>query len=391
MGPDCLLSIMIMNTNQRQSGRGLGRPQFHSNSTLTQLVKLPLKIGLVLAFYYSIAASISLHNKASRNLDKYINNLHLSQLPPSPPVSADVCANGKKKMAVLILFGVPKHFSFVWRAYVHNIIARNPWVKFEVYMHMYSDLHQKPFSNSKNGEHNSTLDSPDDIRAILDNDKGDIPVMLTTSSQSMFEESDLSWLQQSDTSIFEDYSFQTLKNVFRQGNSLREAFFYGQKHSIKSNDDTVYIFARSDTFLMSPVDIPCSFNLGNTDIITPRWTSAWGYNDRFAVAGPDAANVYATKIEGYKQGILARRSNPEALPSYMNPETPLKLFMNSESLLRDWLLGNKLNVTEHEDERAWALLRVRSDRRIETGDLRVFQIDESTLLPQLALQIGIGR
>ena len=61
----------------------------------------------------------------------------------SPPVPV-LCANGKKKKAVLILFGVPKQFNFVWKAYLHNIIARNPWVKFEVYMHMYSDLHQKP-------------------------------------------------------------------------------------------------------------------------------------------------------------------------------------------------------------------------------------------------------
>eukprot|EP00957_Ditylum_brightwellii_P187864 14303560-Ditylum_brightwellii.AAC.1 len=39
---------------------------------------------------------------------------------------------------------------------------------------------------------------------------GDIPVILTTSSQSMFEESELSWLQQSDTSFFEDYPFYNI-------------------------------------------------------------------------------------------------------------------------------------------------------------------------------------
>ena len=289
---------------------------------------------------------------------------------------------------MLILFGVPKHFNFVWKAYLHNIIARNPWVKFEVHMHMYSDLHQKPFSNSRNGEHNTTLDSPDDVRELLDKDKGDTQVMLTTSSQSMFEESDLSWLQQSDLPFFGDYPFETLKNIFRQGNSLREAFpflYADIKHINNPNDDTVYIFARSDTFLMSPVDIPCSFNLGNTDIIIPRWASWRGYNDRFAIAGPESAKVYATRIEieGYKQAILARRRKIK-LGLGLGP------LMNTEKMLQNWLLGNKLNVTEHEDVRAWALLRVRADHNIEQKDVGEFKIDDSTSLPQLALQLGIG-
>ncbi|KAK1733172.1 hypothetical protein QTG54_016149 [Skeletonema marinoi] len=59
-------------------------------------------------------------------------------------------------------------------------------------------------------------------------------------------------------------------------------------------------------------------------------------------------------------------------------------------MLRDWLLGNKLNVTEHGDDRAWALLRVRSDHNIEQKDVWEFKIDDSTSLPQLALQLGIG-
>mmetsp|Transcript_34538 Transcript_34538/g.50844 ORF Transcript_34538/g.50844 Transcript_34538/m.50844 type:complete len:260 (+) Transcript_34538:139-918(+) len=255
------------------------------------------------------------------------------------------------------------------------------------HFNMYSDLHQKPFSNSRNNERNATLDSPDDIRELLDKDKGGTQVMMMTSSQSMFEESDLSWLQQSDKPyFFRYYPFETVKNIFRQGNSLREAFpFLNEeiKHSNSPNDDTVYIFARSDTFLMSPVDIPCSFNLGNTDIIVPRWASWGGYNDRFAIAGPESAKVYATRIEGYKQAILARRRNIK-LGLELGPKR------NSERMLRGWLLGNKLNVTEHEDVRAWALLRVRADQSIEQQDLKEFKIDGKTSLPQLALQIGIG-
>ncbi len=67
--------------------------------------------------------------------------------------------------------------------------------------------------------------------------------------------------------------------------------------------------------------------------------------------------MYATKIEGYKEAILARRSNPAQAS-----------FRNAETLLKMWLLGNELNVTEHEDNKAWALLRLRAGGQIEARD-----------------------
>ena len=239
----------------------------------------------------------------------------------------------------------------------------------------YSDLSQQPFSNARNDEISTNLDSPDDIRAIFDEVGGNVSKLLTTSSQSIFEELELSWLQQNDTSFFE-YPFETLQNMFRQGNSLREAFFSLQKHnnSWNGNNDCVCIFARSDTFLMSPVDIPTS--VGRVDVIVPNWHGWGGYNDRFALAGPDAAKVYATKVEGYKEAILAlrRRHTFEVLPS----------LTNSETLLKNWLLENKLSVTELEDDRAWALLRVRADGRIEPKDLDEFEIENASLVEDLA-------
>lgn len=246
-----------------------------------------------------------------------------------------------------------------------NIVQRNPQMKFEVYMHMYSDLHLQPFSSDRNGEKNTKLDSPDDIQAIFDEVGGNVSKLLTTSSQSFFEELELSWLQQNDTSFFDghDYPFQTLQNIFRQGNSLREAFFSLQKHnhSWNGNNDWVCIFARSDTFLIDAVDIPSG--IGNNDVVVPRWTSAFGYNDRFAVAGLDAAKVYATRIIGYKEAILARRSNPEA-----------DWLRNSETLLKKWLVENKLNVTEREDLHEWGLLRLRADGQIANNDLAEFEL-----------------
>ncbi len=333
--------------------------------------------GLIISAYAGLLVTMEIYKSASRNLDSHRNKLHLSYLPPMAHVPAVTVANAneaviKSKKAVLILFGVPKHFRLVLRSYMKNIVQRNPQMKFEVYIHMYSDLHLQPFSSDRNGETNAQLDSPDDIRAILfDELGGNVSKLLTTSSQSIFEELELSWLQQNDTSFFDvDYPFQTLQNMFRQGNSLREAFFSFQKHnnSWNGNNDWVCIFARSDTFLMDAVDIPSG--IGNNDVVVPRWTSAFGYNDRFAVAGSDSAKVYATKIVGYKEAILTRRSKPEA---------ELESLRNSETLLKKWLVENKVNVTERENLHEWGLLRLRADGQIANNDLGEFDLKEKNI------------
>jgi hypothetical protein len=101
-----------------------------------------------------------------------------------------------------------------------------------------------------------------------------------------------------------------------------------------SNDIDFYIFARSDTVLLTPIDIPCS-GIGENEIWVPSWASHSGINDRFAIAGPNAAKVYASRMEGYKEAILLRRKgNSKAL------------WHNSESLLKMWLKMNMLNVTQ---------------------------------------------
>ncbi len=65
----------------------------------------------------------------------------------------------------------------------------------------------------------------------------------------------------------------------------------------------------------------------------------------------------------------------------------LKGTKRPETLLKNWLLGNRLNVTKVEDRKAWALLRVRADGRIEGKDVERFGI-QNTSLPQLELQLG---
>ena len=92
--------------------------------------------------------------------------------------------------AALVVFGVPKEFQSIWKAYLKNIVTRNPHITFKAHMHMYSDLHEHPFSNVRSNEKNAKLESPDSIQAILD--KGPIPANLITSPQSRFDQTELS-------------------------------------------------------------------------------------------------------------------------------------------------------------------------------------------------------
>jgi hypothetical protein len=170
----------------------------------------------------------------------------------------------------------------------------------------------------------------------------------------MFDKWELSWLKESDTLFFNKYPLQTLQNMFRQGNSLRESLRYLQYQ--RKCDIDVYIFARSDTILLTPIVIPSS-GIGDNEIWVPSWGGWSGINDRFAIAGPIAAKVYASRIEGYKEELLARRNSTKAL----HP------FHNSETLLRNWLNKNLLNVTQMGEE--WAKLsRVRADGRLHHSD-----------------------
>ncbi|KAL7547290.1 hypothetical protein ACHAWF_010614 [Thalassiosira exigua] len=272
------------------------------------------------------------------------------------------CSN---KKAAIILFGVPKQFSFVWKSYWKNIVLRNQHIEFEVYMHMYSDLHQNPFSNFRNQEYKAILHSPGEIQVFLWT--YDIPVLrFTESSQLQFDKSELAWLKKEDRNSFDrSITLQSMQNMFRQGNSLREAFLTMQKNINVTNDIDLYVFARSDTYAMDPVDIPCTNRLGTNDIWVPSWQRHSGMNDRFAMAGQDAAKVYASRINGYKKTVLSLRNGTVKVPKVGK--------YSAELMNKNWLIENKINITEMDEN--WAiLLRVRADGRIELMDRRIFGI-----------------
>ena len=104
-----------------------------------------------------------------------------------------------------------------------------------------------------------------------------VPARITTSSQSMFDKLELSWLKESDTLFFDEYPLQTLQNMFRQGNSLRESLRYLQDQ--RKCDIDVYIFARSDTILLTLIVIPSS-GIGDNKIWVPSWGGWMGIIDR---------------------------------------------------------------------------------------------------------------
>ena len=288
--------------------------------------------------------------------------------------------------ATLLLFGVPKEFQCIWNHYIKYIVNANPAIQFEAHIHLYSDLHSSSFTNTKNNELNVTIDSPAVIRSIIDgtyHHKADknttkIPTRLVTSSQKEYDKKNLSWIEQRDAQQFEPgiATISTLKNVFRQGNSMYEAYLSSISHPFYNNptspSNKTFLFLRSDTLLIEPIIIPCQ-GLDTNEIHIPSWQTKDfpEYNDRTAMAGFVAAEKYArAKSHVFPQILLDRRntqgkqtiqwSSYPSMKQYQkgrlyNPERMLKVYLDHR--MED--IGTKLLVKEREVE--WApLVRVRS-------------------------------
>ena len=289
---------------------------------------------------------------------------------------ASVEATNKNKecvSAAIILFGVPKSFKYIWDAYLTNIANRNPHLNFTVHMHMYDDLHQKPFSNSRTKERNVTLETPEYVRAILNNT---IPSNCVTSSQSTFDNAELTWVKNEMTrTLSSSFNIHTVKNVFRQGNSMKEAYQSATStRGEKQHHDGygIYVFARSDTLLLSPIDIPCA-GLGDREIQLPTWQPWGGYNDRFALAGPAAADIYIkAKTIGFKKMFMDRPQN--GVDDVNNMNTNMK-WDNTETMLKVWLDNANEGVEIISSLTNWAqLLRVRSGGLIHLTDSKQHRV-----------------
>ena len=382
--------------------------------------------------------------------------------------------NSNKKLTVaMILFGIPKEFDVIWKAYKSNIINRNVHhvTSFHVHMHMYNDVWN--LTNTKNHEYNINLkdtNTPESIRRIISNNtnnpttrdnEGKIKLFLTTSSQTAYDETELlPWLNknENDTKFFDEryWSYETLQNMFRQGNSMKLAYLSAVSTAVsattantasKTTDDyDMYIFLRSDTLLLSPIDLPCasvtSASSGR-EIHIPSWQKSRyddEYVDRFAICSGSgygngttgavsAAHTYAiAKSDVFKDIILDHRkrrhrsnnsndsSNNNSSSILLNEEyvkcgNSTGRLRNSEKMLKLWLNCNTRRTTWKKNSNSsaasrptttrsalkvvqkpdnWAqLIRVRGDGKLDNRDRNTFGLQEYTNVREIPESIYI--
>lgn len=259
----------------------------------------------------------------------------------------------------ILLFGVPKSFQVVWDAYRTNIIESNPHVlHFRVYIHLYSDL--KILTNLKNNEVGVAIESREKIRSVLGSSH---QATLVTSRQGDFDAT----LEDFVTDEFvrryfdgQDWTAETVKNMLRQGNSIKLVYSKASAEASISNPNHVYIFARSDTLLLRPIHILCTGVLEN-DLYIPGWqvNHEDEHVDRFAMAGRAASSIYAeTKTTSTVRQIAA------------STDTALR---NSEKIMKLWFDAQNHNSTNlinvHVMPSNWApLIRVRANQLLNRRD-----------------------
>lgn len=287
------------------------------------------------------------------------------------------CSSGPPLSAALVLFGVPKKFEKIWKAYINQIVKRNLHIKFETHMHIYSDL--KKLTNVKNNEVDAIIESPAGIQRILELEN--ITSKLVTSSQSEYDNS-LGWVQKEDLHSFDPccWTVDTVKNMFRQGNSLKQAFLSALNavNTSQKGQYDIYFFLRSDTLLLSPIAIPCT-GLPSHQLDLPSWQVFRNeeYVDRFAISGKAAAFIYAKAKADVFPEILLDRRGKNALVWAAKP--PKGKHDNSERLLRLWLDANPQIDVKRGDQNWAKLLRIRAGGEINKRDANTFRVSAKNI------------
>ena len=118
---------------------------------------------------------------------------------------------------------------------------------------MNSDLGTLP--DAKNKEINATTESPSRVKSILMKSTTVLkernmttPMKLITSSIAKYDES-LNWLEPKDVEQFAYFSFDTLKNIFRQSNSMQLSFVSASTLSLFHNITSERLYFFSDQTL----------------------------------------------------------------------------------------------------------------------------------------------
>ena len=244
------------------------------------------------------------------------------------------------KRVAIVLFGVPKKFDLVWHAYCKRIIYMNQR-PMDIFMHVYIDI--ETVSTPRNGEYNASVTKLDEVLEIFN--RTGTNVKFIKSSQKEFDES-LSWIY--DTEDYYKNNYTSMKNVFRQANSLLLAY-----ESANERKYDTFLFLRSDTFLCEEIDL----SVPPRGIITPGWHKWRGVNDRIALADAREAKIYASRGEAYKHYLLSGIVN------------------NTESLLEKWLKDMGSRVIEDED--FGFCIRLRGNIKLSKDRSRVINLHDN--------------
>lgn len=219
-------------------------------------------------------------------------------------------------------------------------------------MHMYTDV--AVITNQRNGEKSVHIQSVNEIKAILN--RYEYPYSVIKTNQSEVDQNML-WLTSKEYTNKFDFPIESAKNVFRQQNSLMLAY-----EAARRWDPDIFIFARSDTLLISKTRIPSV----PFDILIPGWHYWPGheYNDRFAICSRKGAELYSKRGSYYEEAVKTE-----------------KYVHNGERLTYKFLDKHrnefKIRVMEF---KMVNLLRIRGDGTIAKRDVDTFKVKNASKL-----------
>ena len=304
----------------------------------TSIIKVHLRIlpGIILfsAFLYLIAYHGMSYDNGNKRYDNTKHSHH--------PIFVQQIS---RKQIAMVMFGVPKKFNLVWHSYYRRIVDFNHR-HIDVYMHFYTDV--ETINTPRNGEINTPVSTFNEV--LREFNRTNTTVKFITSSQTRFDKTLDDWIYQVKDVYKNNYT--SIKNVFRQANSLALAF-----GEINQTLYDTYIFLRSDTYLMNFVDLSTS----PRGIITPGWQTYNGVNDRIAIARPEEAKIYAARGFGYKK-YMENGSN-----------------LNTEQLLQKWM--RERGARSIVEDKFPYVIRLRANMRLSEDQKNILGLSPLDLNP----------
>ena len=243
----------------------------------------------------------------------------------------------------VIMYGLPKNFKKVWNNYNKYLFNFNKNTIFTVSLHLYDDIGS--LTNLRNNEINIPIINTKEMMDIINNNKAKNikSLSIINSSQNIFDR-EIDWINKSPIKCFKkDYSIETIKNIFRSGNSMRLAYLNVNKlHN-------TYIFCRSDSLLVNNIKI---VNMLDNDMFIQSFGKN-ELNNRFFITGSISADIMSI--------CLTNNGIKKYLENCRN--------VNTEQLFKKWALDNNINIILK--KKKWAqFIRIRGYNTYNNSDVR---------------------